>query len=288
MGSVKDIYLIWLSSIFNKLIVNHLHGADFHDFILNSGSLRALLIKSYNRVDASIVLLDKMADQFRLFPKMNTYTVPNSYSQELNVDHIVKDMPMVVLYLSNIMASKGIIEFLLSAELVLSENEDVKYVIAGAFMSDELESSQGIERRFNDILFRLQANFGKERIEYVGRVEGLKKVRLLVSSSIFVLPTYYKTEAFPISFLEAMRTGNAIISTKHNYIPEIIEPKVGLMVNKKSIFELVEAQKLLIADEELLADIQTNNIRLAKEDYSQLKYISRLEEVFMDLQKPLN
>ena len=109
----------------------------------------------------------------------------------------------------------------------------------------------------------LKNNF-PERIFYHGPVSGIKKVDLLRSSSIFILPTYYPTEAYPISIIEAMATGNAIITTKHNYLEKIISEKHGITIQKRDYGEIISSIKKLFKDQMKLQVIQKNNLKHSK------------------------
>ena len=282
-GFIKDFFLLFACKIFKKRVVNHLHGADFNDFIQNSGFLRNVVLYTYKQIDASIVLLDTMKQDYSRFPKMKIFTVGNSYSNIFESSMKVSKTPFTILYLSNIMATKGIMELLESAKEVLSKNCQVKYVIAGSFFSDENETESSIKHMFNRELLKIQNIFGKDKINYIGPVYGAKKVKIFLQSSIFILPTYYKTEAFPITFVEAMRTGNAIISTKHNHIPNIITNKNGILVDKKSIDQLITAQEKLIENPRRLKLIQKHNIEYAKEFFSPQQYLSRIEKILSEI-----
>ena len=90
-------------------------------------------------------------------------------------------------------------------------------------------------------------------------VSGLKKIDLYLKSSIFVLPSYYKTEAFPISIIEAMSTGNAIITTKHNYLPKIISKENGKLIKTKDSLSIYKAVVKLLNDKKKLKKIQNFN-----------------------------
>ena len=282
-GFIKDYFLILASHLTKTKIVNHLHGADFNDFVENSGFLRNLVLQTYKRIDISIVLIDDMKQDFIRFPKMKVFTVWNSYSNIFNSSIEESKAPITILYLSNIMATKGVMEFLASAKEVLSNNYQVKYLIAGSFFSDEKESEISIKEMFYRELLKIQHIFGKNRINYIGTVSGIEKVKIFQKSSIFILPTYYKTEAFPITFIEAMRTGNAIISTRHNYIPKIITYRNGILVDKKSINQLVTAQEKLIKNPTILETIQKYNIEYSKENFSPQQYISNIENIFLQI-----
>ena len=50
-----------------------------------------------------------------------------------------------------------------------------------------------------------------------------------------MLPTYYKMEGQPISILEAMATGNVILTTRHAGIPDVVtDGKHGRFFEKKN------------------------------------------------------
>jgi len=113
-------------------------------------------------------------------------------------------------------------------------------------------------------LFEDLKNDFSERIFYHGPVSGIKKVDLLKSSSIFILPTYYPTEAFPISIIEAMASGNAIITTKHNYLEKIISKKHGETIQIKDSSQIVKSIKKLFTNQQKLQVIQKNNLTHSK------------------------
>ena len=68
--------------IFNKKVINHLHGADFLEFYSNSGILKNIIFWSYSQIDVSIVLLPSMINQYSSFKKMKIEVISNCYSSE--------------------------------------------------------------------------------------------------------------------------------------------------------------------------------------------------------------
>ncbi|MEQ8808062.1 MAG: glycosyltransferase family 4 protein, partial [Imperialibacter sp.] len=66
--------------------------------------------------------------------------------------------------------------------------------------------------------------------------------RALMEAHVFILPTYYPTECQPVSIIEAMNAGNAIISTFHAAIPEYVKTDVnGVLVEKMSPLQIRDA-----------------------------------------------
>jgi glycosyltransferase involved in cell wall biosynthesis len=183
-----------------------------------------------------------------------------------------------ILYLSALMHSKGIMEFLDAAAIVLGEQKTASFVIAGAFWADGSMGLREITTRFQDRLLVLQERF-PGRIEYRGLVTGRDKIALLTHSSIFVFPSWHPSEALPVSILEAMRTGNAIIATRHNFLLCIVKPGNGILVEPHSGRALAEAILALLIDKKRMREMQEFNITHAIQNYSIGKYRKGILEI---------
>ncbi len=263
-GFIRQLPFFLTTIILGKKVINHLHGADFKNFFLNSGFLKPLIRFCYNHIDTTIILLKGMKSQYADFPKMKIKVVPNAFNLKLDDNKFHFPKPKNVLYLSNLIASKGILEFLEAADLLLKVDKDLTVSIAGNFLGDHIKKTDQIKEEFYAQYHPLKDKY-QERINYLGLVVGDQKRELLINSSLFVLPTYYPTEAFPISIIEAMRTGNAIITTKHNYLEELISEENGTLIKAKSAQEIFKASKRLMENKKLLEQIQKHNMDAAKQ-----------------------
>lgn len=273
LGSFKDVFLIYLASKKNIRIINHLHGSDFYEFLHDVPKwYRKILFSAYSKVGVSIVLLERMKEQFKDFDNMKIEVIPNFYDKEMDADFIeMKSDVKKIVYLSNVMASKGIFE-LISAFKDLSESyNSIKLTIAGDFISDQNMNYEEVKSKF------FSEVHSSENINYVGKVYGEEKVKLLQTSDIFILPSYYVSEAFPISILEAMACKNAIITTNHKYLPDVVTEENGLLAEPKSAASLSKCIQDLLDNVELLETMKKNNRLHAREKYSLEKYLFRLK-----------
>ena len=263
LGFLRQLPFVSIAILKRIRLINHLHGADFKGFYKNAGCLKSIIKWVYKKVGTSIVLLEEMKEQFKAFPKMKLEVVPNAVNKELENLDIAFPKDNRIIFLSNIMASKGIIEFLIASKQLLKDDRTISIDIAGDFISDNYLSKNQIKKKFLD-LFEVLKNDFPERIFYHGPVSGIKKLDLLRFSSIFILPTYYPTEAYPISILEAMATGNAIITTKHNYLEKIISDRQGKTIKIKDTTQIINSIKELFNNQQKLQLIQKNNLKLSK------------------------
>lgn len=263
LGFLRQLPFLALA-IFKKIrLINHLHGADFKTFYKNSGILKPMIRLVYSNVDTSIILLEQMRDQFEDFPKLKLKVVPNAVDEKFENLTLKFPKKQSILYLSNIMLSKGIVEFLKASKILLETRKNIQINIAGGFIGDHLKSKKQIRSIFYRFYEPLKAKYPTQ-IHFHGTVHRENKLALLRSSSLFILPTYYPTEAFPISILEAMTTGNAIITTNHNYLKYIITSENGSIIPIKEINQIVKNVNYFFDNKKQLNQVQINNLKNSK------------------------
>ena len=126
-----------------------------------------------------------------------------------------------------------------------------------------------------DLLFSCEEelkNFVKEnKLEGSVRFTGYVNVddihEYVKSSDIFVLPS--ESEALPVSLIEAMACGLAVITTQVGGIKDFIRHNEnGLLVNVGSFKQLYNFIETLIEDDTLAIKIGQNAILTVKEKYS--------------------
>lgn len=272
LGFIRDAILIILFYKKSK-VVNHLHGADFKLFYDSCGPLyKAAVEFVYKRVSNSIVLTEGMKKQYSQFPDMNVEVVPNFYlednSSTFDERDFVRDKIKVV-FLSNLIPDKGIVELLSAVKKInLEHGINLELAIAGSVLGYESVKLK-IENEFSDCEF----------VKYLGVVSGDKKNKLLKSSHIFALPTYYPTEAQPISIIEAMASGCSILTTRHNYIEEFVTNDNGILIEKKSVQAIIDGLIFLHANREKLAKTSQYNVTYSKRVFSMNKYVSNIDKI---------
>lgn len=135
-----------------------------------------------------------------------------------------------LLFLSNLLVSKGVI-VLLDALKIL---KDRGYSFVCDFVGGETEEMEA--SKFHD---EVEVRGLNQLVKYNGKKYGEEKNAFFRNADIFVFPTFYPNECFPLVLLEAMQQGLPCISTPEGAIPAIIEDdKTGLLVKRQDANDL--------------------------------------------------
>jgi glycosyltransferase involved in cell wall biosynthesis len=219
------------------------------------------LSRIYRLADVVLVLSRDLARklEFHGFSRVNV--VYNGVPRDLgNVDMEAKDFSSCkVLYLSHLMEQKGIADVLRVAE---TRCRDISFSIAG-------DGEEKLVRRVREAAEQCG------NITYHGRIEGAQKAALLAESTVFVLPTYYEAEGVPLSLLEAMASGMAVVVTRHNGIPEIVGDH-GNYVEAKNPASLGDAL-VRLSDDSHLVRRQARALQQLSQQYSEEKFLDQVK-----------
>lgn len=206
--------------------VIHVHGNHLgRHYAGLSGLRRRLFHGSVSHAAAGIVLSESLRSNFKdLLPDEQVFVVENFAGDDLFAG-APADKPtgrLEVLYLSNLMREKGILDLLDALALLKREKVDFRARIAGHI-------EKGLEAEVRKRLDALAPEAA-----YVGAVAGDRKRQLLAGANVFALPTYYAMEGQPISLLEGLATGNIIVATAHAGIPDIVDASHGHVVEARN------------------------------------------------------
>jgi glycosyltransferase involved in cell wall biosynthesis len=107
-------------------------------------------------------------------------------------------------------------------------------------------------------------------------------VDLLHAADVFVLPSL--REGFPVSLIEAMACGKAIVATDVGGIPDAIsDGENGILVEPGDARPLTEAIQKLLADRALTERLGRAALATAGEKFSLRHTVQRTKEIYFDL-----
>lgn len=245
-GFLRDSLFLIPAMLRRVPIVLHLHGGRYDAFVrLAPAPVRALARFVFRRAASIIVLgesLKGMLDELAAASRI--HVVPNGVSDPRDRMDAVNDdvgAGMRILFLGNLIPTKGYVELLTAVQMLLDEGLDVAVTFAGGVADD------GAHRRALSLL-----RYGPDRIRFVGSVDAAAKAVLLRSADVLALPSYYENEAHPLVILEAMAAGLPVVSTRHAAIPEtVVDGQTGVLVEQRDVAGLAAALRRLAEQPEL-------------------------------------
>jgi glycosyltransferase involved in cell wall biosynthesis len=250
---LRDGLFILTTSIFSKAkIVIQLHEGKYfrEEFYNNSNSIVKYFIKkTLGKVDTAIVYSEKLkyvfegfVDNIRLCPNgIETKTVFNNHVKEKKSGEKI-----VAGYQGNLFESKGVLDLLNAASIVLQKNKNIEFQIVGPWINREKHTKAEAEKIIIE-------NNLEDKIKFLGIVTGNEKEKILMQTDVFVFPTKYPFEGFPLVILEAMQAQCPVISTKDvGAIEDMVDDgKTGILVDKKNPAQISQAIVKLIEDPDL-------------------------------------
>ena len=285
-GFLRDSLMIWPAYLSRKRIVLHLHGGGFHDFYRSSPKWMQILIRSTcDKADTIIVLGKLLHDQFSFVPHIEDKLaiVPNGLPDELKPDstalkEISEQAPVRLLYLSNLVPSKGYLDVLEACRILAHErNVPIHCDFCGAFLTTVHEKNSGDASSEAGFLRLIREYQLDDIVTYHGTVRGTRKERMLRNAHIFLLPTYYPWEGQPISIIEALAFATPVVTTRYRGIPEeVIEGFNGLWVSPRSPHQIADAIEKLWSDPAAYRSLSQHALQHFQQHCTQDAHLKRL------------
>ncbi|MEO6221492.1 MAG: glycosyltransferase family 4 protein [Ginsengibacter sp.] len=255
-GFYKDFIIVAILKFFGKKIIYHFHNKGVKE---NHHRTIDNLMYRFTFQGTQCILLSPLL-----------YNDISKYVRIENVDYCANGIPEIpnkssslkiyqkayepcrILFLSNMTIEKGVI-VLLDACKILKDNN---YFFECNFVGDWVNISK---EYFNDYVSK---NDLSSCVVAYGKKYNEEKNEFFRSADIFVFPTFYHNECFPLVLLEAMQFNLPVISTNEGGIADIIsDGKTGFIVPKNNPSKLADKLGLLINNNNLIMQmgVEGNN-----------------------------
>ncbi|HET9746796.1 MAG TPA: glycosyltransferase family 4 protein [Chitinophagaceae bacterium] len=271
----RDFLFSILIKISRSKLLLHIHGRGFAE-----GSKRSKLYRELCRMiftnSYCIHLTESLKYDVPFLHIKNRYVVPNGIP-EVNtnpVKRIVNNGIIHLLYLSNYVRAKGVLELIDAIEKVTHHNNRLHLRLVGKPFDLTIDYLEDYIRKKNLSSF----------ITVCGPKYDQAKYDELSNADILIFPTYYTNEAFPLVLLEAFDFGLPCITTHQGAIPDIVENGVtGLLVEPRNIESLAGQILFLLNDVNLLNELGQNARQKFLEKYTLPVFEKNLANVFDDI-----
>lgn len=180
-----------------------------------------------------------------------------------------------LLFLSNLLIDKGVFT-LLDACYILKKN--------GLLFTCDFVGSETTDINAEQFNQEVAIRGLNDCVHYKGKKYGTEKEEILKNADLFIFPTYYSNECFPLVLLEAMQHGLPCISTNEGGITDIIIPnETGYIVPQKSAHELANKIEILLKDTSLRLKMGNKGL----ERYKQLFTLNAFEQRITSILKEI-
>ena len=260
---------IALGRLFRCRTILHIHNAIDFFYQEESGRLGQWLIRKSLRLPNRIITLSEGIRSFLQEITAGRITVVyNGVNTSLFQNEKLYCPPFRMLFAGAVGRQKGVADLLQAVKRSGLGPEQLKVTIVGK------ESTREMRR------FAGELNLA-DQIVFAGRVSDEIKLELFRTHHIFALPSY--AEGQPISILEGMAAGMAILSTNVGSIPEIVKHgENGFLVNPGDIDDM--AKRILdLTEPKSLQRMGQHNSQQARDSYEFRRVVRDVANVYAQM-----
>lgn len=254
-----------------KKIIIHMHGSTFDLFYKErcNDAQKQQVREIFAMADQVIALSEDwkeflaeyICDEQKIVVIYNAVKIPEAYQK----DYANRKM----LFLGILGQRKGTYDLIEVLPEILRQYPDCHVYFGGDGERQQAEQmcrEQGIA----------------DHVTFLGWVRGAEKEKLLKECSIYVLPTYH--EGMPMSILEAMSYGMAVVSTYVGGIPHIItNGENGLLCEAGDQAALKDKLLKLLGNENLRAVLGQNAYNMMTQEFDVRENVKRVYEMYEQL-----
>ena len=272
----KDLIVVMMLKRMGCKVIAHYHNkgvASRQDKLLDN-----LLYRHFFK-DLKVILLSE-----RLYPDIqkyvkreNVYVCPNGIPErnEEQKGRAQNKIPHI-LFLSNLLIEKGVL-VLLDALRILKEK-------GFPFICDMVggETAEIDSKCIDD---EIRGRELQTVVLYYGKRYGAEKDTFLKNADMFVFPTFYNNECFPLVLLEAMQHGLPIITTDEGGISDIVKDgENGLICEKRNPEDLANAIEKLLKDDNLRSRMGQNGYQRYRNHFTLQSFEKRLVHILQSVE----
>lgn len=232
---LRDSIYIIMCKILRIKIVFHMHAKGVSKF-----ANKNYIIKWFYKFifkNTRVILLSKLLyhDVENIVSKKQIRIVPNGISDNIPdtlFEKVIakrnKNKKVQLLFLSNMIESKGPIDVLNICRELKNEKKKFECLFVGKFQQEDFKY------KFLNEIKKLE--LGKE-CKYIGPKYGEDKYKILGKTNYLIFPTKYEEECSPLVILEAFSYGIPVFSYNNGAIGEIISKSFLGYVSKHARWE---------------------------------------------------
>lgn len=239
IGFFRDV-LPLLTSRLGARVVVHVHGSDF-PWLLKRPVVGALARWLYGTCEV-IVPSSHLREPLAAF-HFRRFSVCENFAEgevgDTRSVHEPDDDSLTVLWNSNIMASKGLIELVEGMKILRKEGAVIKLVLLGRPIGDA-------EKQESEMHSYVEGLRHLDWVEVRGVVPPGDLFRFIIESDVIALPSEYNSECQPLAVIQGMLAGKSLLVTNSAAMRATVGDYPAIFVEKMP-FSICEAIRPLVA-----------------------------------------
>jgi glycosyltransferase involved in cell wall biosynthesis len=256
-----------LARLFRVPVLLHLHGSEMKLFYRSQRPFVQNIIRNHLERATRVLVLSESWKEFIecVAPAARITVVPNyvKISEHMNSkDRLSQD----IVFMGLVGPRKGTFDLIRAFHDIHDRHPDVRLIIGGNGQIAEAKA----------LISELKL---ADRVSLAGWVDEKTKAQLLARSAIYALPSY--NEGLPMSVLEAMAAGLAVVTTRVGGLPELVTDRVdGLLLDPGDRMGLARALSELLSDVDLRTRIAKAGVQRIKDHYSDRVVLPMLRSIY--------
>lgn len=263
-------WLLYLANIRKKCKLHYYVVGGWLGTYLDRSASAAKILKKLDAVyvELSGMELDLHARGFKNVVLVNKFRRMTPVSLE-ELD-LIPQPPYKLCYFSRVMKEKGVEECIEAVKLANHQAGFEKYTL------DIFGSvNPGYQARFEELTEAFPSF-----IRYGGVVDFQSSSSVLKDYFAMLFPTYYASEGYPNTVVDAFAAGLPIIATRWNYNTEVIHDHTdGILVDVKDVRQIVDAMEYISSDSEWYASMRVNCLARCQEYLPEIAVSKVIEQL---------
>lgn len=268
----KNTGIIYISKLFNKKVVMHLHSGHFSDFHeKNSDRNKRIITKVLHTCDKLICLSSGWKEYYTKTFDLDSNRI-EVVTNAIFVDDYIspnksRTPDLNILYIGSLTENKGLKDLVeIAKELKNKYNSNYKFTVIG---NGPLYNYIKDEKQKHSL-----------NIELCGELSGNEKTREFKNADVLLLPSYF--EGMPLCILEGLAAGHVIISTNVGAIPEVVkESENGYLYQPGDVEKAVSI--IMDLNKDKVDEISKKNVRYAQESCDFQQLAKKLDLIYLSI-----
>jgi len=223
-------------------------------------------------------LIRKVVPNTKIIPISNAVDIEKYNLRDFDSNNFKKDLGIlndrvIITIIGHVSEVKGHKYFL---EMIAGIKNNYPNIL-GLIVGEDKSPNKEYQKKMDSYVKELGI---ENYVKFLGFRKDIPEI--LAITDILVQPSL--EEGLPLTILEAMAAGKAIITTPVGGVPEVIKDKeTGLLVPVKDSKSLIEKVKFLLDNPGERRELSQKAKEFVRENYSLKQYVKKIEDIYLKL-----